>query len=138
MKNSTLVHFSALQSFLALQFSSLFDLFGRSVRFLAVRFSIYSAIWIRPYGPVRSIVGRSQLKCSKKWYSFSTTFALFWHLLNNNLIECTLTSFEWNLHNNCYRKTKKFPSKCYKIHLRLLIALKKRDSGFCRTYNKVN
>ena len=102
-----------------------FYLFGHSVRFSAVRFSIYSAVRIWPYGPVRSIVGRSQLKCSIKWYSFYNNICTILHLLNNNLIECTLTSFEWNLHNNCYRKTKKFPSKCYKIHLRVLIALKR-------------
>ena len=34
--------------------SSVFDFFGRLVKYLAVRFSIYSAVWIRPYGQVQS------------------------------------------------------------------------------------
>ena len=55
----TLVHFLAIWSNLAVLF---FYLLGRMVKNSAVRFSIYSAIWIRLYGQVRNKVLDLQLE----------------------------------------------------------------------------
>ena len=50
--NIPLIHFSALWSFSALQFSSVFDLFGRLVIFSAVKYlfgGLDSAYWTSPF-----------------------------------------------------------------------------------------
>ena len=86
----TLVHYSAIWLFSDLRFFTVFDQFGRIAKKLAVRFSIYSAVWIRSTGQVRFIIYFQNLI----FFFTAITFALNFTTHNFNVYNerCTALS----------------------------------------------